>query len=259
MIISWLLNTISEQISNSLTFVHSAFDLWSQLQEQYSQLDGHRIYQLMNDIAQLKQNNCSIEIYFHKLKGLWDECDTLESSYLCTCTCTCDNGKANSERDHRKKLIQFLMGLDECYTNIRGQILLMSPLPTVAKAYTMLRQEEKQREGYIPKSTIPSALAAQSSGYKSQNNTRYVRTNPGEVSERRSTFKKGVICGYCHKEGHTTQECYRNVGYPIGHPLHGKFKPPLKTIAQELKYNKAVNLAMGQDTSTSTGHETYGT
>ncbi|KAM7519479.1 hypothetical protein LguiB_018441 [Lonicera macranthoides] len=38
------------------------------------------------------------------------------------------------------------MGLNESYFAIRGQILLMQPLPTVRKVYSMLFQEEKQRE-----------------------------------------------------------------------------------------------------------------
>ena len=36
MIISWILNTISDQISNSLNFINTASDLWSELQEHYS-------------------------------------------------------------------------------------------------------------------------------------------------------------------------------------------------------------------------------
>ncbi|GKE61051.1 cysteine-rich receptor-like protein kinase 8, partial [Tanacetum coccineum] len=36
MIISWILNTIDEQISNSLNFVNSACDLCNELQERYS-------------------------------------------------------------------------------------------------------------------------------------------------------------------------------------------------------------------------------
>ncbi|GKE34725.1 cysteine-rich receptor-like protein kinase 8 [Tanacetum coccineum] len=43
MLISWILNNVSEQIGNHLTFVNSAFSLWSELQEHYSQLDGHKI------------------------------------------------------------------------------------------------------------------------------------------------------------------------------------------------------------------------
>lgn len=44
MIISWILNTISDQISNSLNFITTASDLWSELHEHYAQLDGHRIF-----------------------------------------------------------------------------------------------------------------------------------------------------------------------------------------------------------------------
>ncbi|XP_071704636.1 uncharacterized protein [Rutidosis leptorrhynchoides] len=51
MIISWILNTVTDQIGNSLTFINSASALWKELQEHYSQLDGHRIYQLTNEIT----------------------------------------------------------------------------------------------------------------------------------------------------------------------------------------------------------------
>ena len=145
MIISWILNTVIDSISNNLNFVHSASDLWLELQEHYSQLDGHRIYQLTNDITQLKQVNTSVEVYYQKLKGLWDEIDAIEAPYMCTCNCVCENGRLNGEREGRKRLLQFLIGLDECYSNIRGQILLIQPLPITTKAYAMLRQEEKQR------------------------------------------------------------------------------------------------------------------
>ncbi|GKA97177.1 cysteine-rich receptor-like protein kinase 8 [Tanacetum coccineum] len=158
MVISWILNIVSEQISNNLNFVHSTHSLWHQLHDHYSQLDGHRIYQLHNDIVHLKQMNCSVEVYYHKLKGPWDELDALEAPNNCTCKCVCENGKTNRERDQRKRLIKFLIGLDESYTNIRGQILLLQPLPIVAKAYSMLRHKEKQRE--VPKQTTSSVSFA---------------------------------------------------------------------------------------------------
>ncbi|GJT16323.1 cysteine-rich receptor-like protein kinase 8 [Tanacetum coccineum] len=86
MIISWILNTIDEHI------------------------------------VQLKQNTTSIEIYYHKLKGVWDEYDSLEAPYLCVCASVSENGRINSGRDQRKRPIQFLMGLDKCYKNVRGLI-----------------------------------------------------------------------------------------------------------------------------------------
>ncbi|GJU12062.1 uncharacterized mitochondrial protein-like protein [Tanacetum coccineum] len=116
-IISWILNTISEQIGDNLSFVNSATSLWNELYEHYSQLDGHRIYQVSNDIVQLKQTNTLLSLYYHKLKGYWDELDALEAPYACTCKCDYESGKTNGEREQRKSLIQFLMGLDDSYTN----------------------------------------------------------------------------------------------------------------------------------------------
>lgn len=43
-------------------------------------------------------------------------------------------------------LTQFLMGLGDHFTAIRGQILMMKPIPTLSQCYSMLLQEENQRE-----------------------------------------------------------------------------------------------------------------
>lgn len=168
MVISWILNTVSDQISNNLNFVSNAFALWNELHEHYAQLDGHRVFQVTNELAQLKQSNTSIVGYYYRMKGLWDELDALEAPHLCTCKCSCANGKENGDREQRKRLVQFLMGLDECYTNIRGQILLMQPLPLVAKAFSMLRPEEKQRETSNTPPTIPIILNTSRPPYNSK-------------------------------------------------------------------------------------------
>ncbi|GJV13486.1 cysteine-rich receptor-like protein kinase 8, partial [Tanacetum coccineum] len=231
MIISWILNTISDQISNNLNFVNSASALWNEF----------------------------IEVYYHKLKGLWDEHDALEALYLCNCVCNCENGKNNSDREQRKRLIQFLMGLDECYSNIRGQILLLQPLPSVAKAYGMIRQEEKQREGVLPKPLGSVAFSTQSYQQTRSNNPNRNATTqyPNRPQTgRRSTFRPGVYCTNCSKEGHSADECYKLKGYPIGHPLHGKYKPSVtRSVNVNDNKNPKVNF-MGHDVaSTSTQAE----
>nr|GEX02829.1 homeodomain-like protein [Tanacetum cinerariifolium] len=63
-------------------------------------------------------NGNAIELYYHKLKGLWDELDALEAPYACVCPCDCSNRRNNGERDQIKRLKQFLIGLDENYTNV---------------------------------------------------------------------------------------------------------------------------------------------
>ncbi|XP_055822166.1 uncharacterized protein LOC129890690 [Solanum dulcamara] len=45
----------------------------------------------------------------------------------------------------RTMLLQFLMGLNETYAQCRSQILMMSPIPTLSKAYSMVINHESQR------------------------------------------------------------------------------------------------------------------
>ncbi|GJS72849.1 retrovirus-related pol polyprotein from transposon RE1 [Tanacetum coccineum] len=92
-----------------------------------------------------------------------------------------DFPRINGERDQRKRLIRFLIGLDESYSNIRGQVLLMQPLPIAAKAYTMVRQEEKQRECISPKTATATILNSYSNNYKfnAANNPNSQRTRLG--------------------------------------------------------------------------------
>nr|GEU96263.1 retrovirus-related Pol polyprotein from transposon TNT 1-94 [Tanacetum cinerariifolium] len=188
--------------------------------------------QLSNDIAQLKHSNCSVEVYYQIMKGYSDEIDALEAPYMCICNCTCENGRLNGARESRKRLIQFLMGLDESFANLRGQILLIQPLPTATKAYGMLRHEEKQRESVTLKHITPTIMSIfTNNNHPSQSHFRQNRNfsdtgnHRSDSNTRRSTFKQGVICGNFQKEGHYKSECYQLVGYPVGHPLHGKVRP----------------------------------
>nr|GEX87796.1 cysteine-rich RLK (receptor-like protein kinase) 8 [Tanacetum cinerariifolium]GEY42297.1 cysteine-rich RLK (receptor-like protein kinase) 8 [Tanacetum cinerariifolium] len=67
------------------------------------------------------------------------------------------------------------------------------------------------------------------------------------VAKRKSNFKKGVYDGNYGKEGHFQEEYYKIVGYPVGHPLHGKYQPP-KPVN---KSTRTVNMVVGQEDSKS--------
>lgn len=41
--------------------------------------------------------------------------------------------------------MKFLMGLDPEYTIVRGQILMMDPLPNINKVFSLVLQEERQK------------------------------------------------------------------------------------------------------------------
>ncbi|GJX81371.1 hypothetical protein Tco_0330852 [Tanacetum coccineum] len=148
------------------------------------------------------QTNCSIEMYYQKLKGLWDEIDALEAS-----TCVL--------------VTVFVQMVDSM-----GQ---EKPLPNATKAYAMMRQEKKQRETNTLKFTTPAVMSTfnNSRTLNNQNvvpNTKQFRSII-VLNTRRGSFKPNVICGNCQKEVHYQSECYQLVGYLVGHPLHGKVKP----------------------------------
>ncbi|GJZ84720.1 hypothetical protein Tco_0650059, partial [Tanacetum coccineum] len=116
------------------------------------------------------------------------------------------------------------MGLDESYSNIRGQILLMQPLPAVIKDYGMVKHKNNQREGVLSKPNTTSIFSAYSDNQRNYNNSlRYTRGESYSYAERRSTFKNEVYYGNCNIEGYTKAECYKLVGFSVGHTMHGKF------------------------------------
>jgi len=43
-------------------------------------------------------------------------------------------------------MIHFLMGLNDSYTSVRGSLSMMNPLPSLGQTYSLLIQEERQRQ-----------------------------------------------------------------------------------------------------------------
>lgn len=87
-------------------------------------------------------------LYYRKLKKLWEELNVLQPIHQCSCgvmkNCTCDTPSNMVKIDTYKKLIQFLIWLNDIYDNVTNQILAMDPLPSVNKAYSMILRVEKQ-------------------------------------------------------------------------------------------------------------------
>ena len=48
------------------------------------------------------------------------------------------------EDQQRESVMQFLLGLNESFTLIRAQILLMEPTPLLNKVFSLVVQEERQ-------------------------------------------------------------------------------------------------------------------
>ncbi|XP_076881114.1 uncharacterized protein LOC143529151 [Bidens hawaiensis] len=117
--ISWILNTLTRDISDSVLYAATAQILWNELNSRYGQSN-------------------------------WDELNTINIIPSCTC------GAAHSfaKRYGDQRLIQFLIGLNPSYDTIRN-ILMMRPLPSINCEYGIQMHDEKQKEIH----TIPDFIA----------------------------------------------------------------------------------------------------
>ena len=73
MIISWILNSVSKEISASIIFAEFASEIWLDLKDRFQQSNGPRIFQLRRELMHLNQDQDSVSVYFTNLKSLWEE------------------------------------------------------------------------------------------------------------------------------------------------------------------------------------------
>jgi len=113
--------------------------------------------------------------------------------------------------------MQFLMGLNDSYKAIRGQILLLNPLPDVRQAYSSIIQEEKQ---HSLNDTQEAAETAAMTIQRDALTALAVRSGQGASSRSNSFNRKPLHCSYCDNDHHVRDTCWKLHGYPLGHPKH---------------------------------------
>ncbi|XP_039048916.1 uncharacterized protein LOC120189802 [Hibiscus syriacus] len=174
---SWLINSVSKDIATSLLYHTTAAEIWKDLVDRFQQANGPRLFHLKKRLCELVQDKLS----------------------LCSCLqCNCGGLQHMIAKQQQEQVIQFLMGLNESYAHIRGQILLMDPLPPISKVFSLIVQEENQRN-------------IQSSHPISEP-TFAVKSHPGT-----NTRKNRPLCIHCNILGHTKDRCYKLIGYPPGY------------------------------------------
>ncbi|KAL4379256.1 hypothetical protein GQ457_02G035690 [Hibiscus cannabinus] len=132
MVNSWILNSVSKDIAASLLYHSTASAIWNDLEDRFAQNNGPRIFQLKKKFGDLVQGSMSISVYYTQLKTIWDELASVKPS--CNCLqCNCGGLQKLLDDQQKELTMQFLMGLNESFATVRGQILLMDPLPNITK------------------------------------------------------------------------------------------------------------------------------
>ncbi|XP_022158736.1 uncharacterized protein LOC111025199 [Momordica charantia] len=195
-----ILNSLSKEISARILFAENAREIWLDLKENRPQ-----IFQLRGDLSDLVQDQLSISAYFTQLKTLWTELASYYSS--CTCSkCSCGGVKAIGEYFQMEYVMCFLMGLNDSFSQIRAQLLLMEPAPSINWAFALIAQEVQQCAISSPSLANATAFLARASSpahgpHSSSSSSQYKK-------------KEKTVCTHCGIVGHMVDRCYKLHGYP---------------------------------------------
>ncbi|XP_010322291.1 uncharacterized protein [Solanum lycopersicum] len=190
MVTSWILNSLSPELRDSLQYVNNAKELWEELEHRYDQTNECKLYQLRKEINDLLQGTLDITGYYTKMKKLWEEMSAID-------------------------------------VNSQWNILIMSTLPTMAHEFAILSQEKRQREMKplnhmaLESTSLNASMLSQnnatnssrgstSRGNGSYNNTgNFTNNNTGNFNNT-NTYKgnsnagnrSNMFCEYCKRTGH---------------------------------------------------------
>ncbi|GJX89107.1 putative RNA-directed DNA polymerase [Tanacetum coccineum] len=230
MVLTWIMNVVSSDVYMGLVYSENAADVWKELSETYDKVDGSIVYNLIQKIGSVKQGGSTVADYYHKLNSLWREFDAITKVPKCVCLVKCACAASTELALHQQlmKLMQFLMGLDDCYQPVRTALLTRDPLPDVKDAYATVSREESHRGIPETSETIDSKLNATSFAVKTfnqnkrgNNNTSFNRNNNNYNRGNGSNNNRGpnpnLLCKNCGFTGHTIERCYELIGYPPGY------------------------------------------
>ncbi|KAF8411394.1 hypothetical protein HHK36_003943 [Tetracentron sinense] len=192
----------------SIIYIDTAAEMWTDLHDRFSQHNGPRIFQLQKAISSLSQENDSVSTYFTSLKGLWDEL----GNHQPVPSCTCGALKTLMAYHQQQYVYQFLMGLNESFSHIRGQILLIDPLPPMNKVFSLVLQEERQRTISVSSTSFNQNTTALLTKVAPPN--RYANSKAPQNCKDRPT------CAHCGITGHTIEKCYKLHGFPPGYKFN---------------------------------------
>jgi len=116
------------------------------------------------------------------------------------------------DNDH---VLVFLKGLNDIYSTVKSQVLMMDPLPSINKVFSLVIQQERQ---YLPFEI--QALA--------------VKHPQGSAIKKFVPQNKRPLCVHCGREGHTIDKCYQKHGFPNGYKPNKRSRYPNSTNCVEI-------------------------
>ncbi|RVW34501.1 Retrovirus-related Pol polyprotein from transposon RE1 [Vitis vinifera] len=200
MIMSWLINSMNNDIGEIFLLFKTAKDIWDAAKETYSSSENtSELFQVESTLHDFHQGEQSVTQYYNTLTRYWQQLDLFEThSWKCS-----DDAATYRKIMEQKRLFKFFLGLNRELDDVRGRIMGIKPLPSLREAFSKVRREESRKKVMMGSKEQPaptldaSALAARS--FNSSGGDRQKRDRPW--------------CDYCKKPGHYKEACWK---------LHGK-------------------------------------
>ncbi|KAL6175768.1 hypothetical protein ACLB2K_052407 [Fragaria x ananassa] len=186
-----------------------AAGIWSELKERFSYTNTMQLFYIENVIRDCQQDSSSVTTFFNKLKGLWDEKDS-----LCAFpACTCDAAPEVKAYMDTQKTMQFLMELNESFGALRSNVITLDPLHVVNKVYAMALHHEKQVDASNGKAHALVEASAFNVKKFNKQPTKFEGEKRCEICNYTNHSTKNcrahIKCTYCNRQGHTQETCRR--------------------------------------------------
>lgn len=208
LVISWILRSLTPSIAQSVECIENARVLWEKLKKQFTKGNHFCLLDLLQDIHSAKQGERSISEFFDSIKTSWEDLEDLHPLPSCSCQTPCNCGAFEIIKQQRDSelVICFLKGLGENYNTVRSQILLMDPLPSINKVFSLvLQQEPSPTVSAIP--DLNTLSNASDTGNRAQGRGHHPSENHDPPKQ----------CTFCTRLGHTVDTCYIKYGFPPGY------------------------------------------
>ncbi|GKB17314.1 putative RNA-directed DNA polymerase [Tanacetum coccineum] len=200
-VLTWIMNVVSNDVYMGLVYSENAANVWKELNETYDKVDG--------------------------------------SVCVCPVKCSCATSTELTLHQQLMKLMQILMGLDDCYQPVRTALLTRDPLPDVKDAYATVSKEESHKGIPETSEAIDTKTNAISFAAKSYNQNKKGNTNNFNRNNNRGNGPNylnrvpnpNLVCKNCGFTGHTIERCYELIRYPPGYKkghnasMQNVFKP----------------------------------
>ncbi|XP_074323025.1 uncharacterized protein LOC141659974 [Apium graveolens] len=233
LVISLLLFNLDDSISKSVLFMNTTKEVWDDLEERFGYASMTQIYSLEQQLLDIKQGHDSISEFFTKMKTVWDSLNDVSPLPHCTCKkCTCNLTQRIHTKQQEQKLLQFMMKLNDEFTAVRANILMIQPLPNISQVYRLISQEERHKEiSKISSQTEAMSFYAdrkkfgnqgQRNFYQNQtfsqshNSVSVGHSKQSYVPNRTAKPASKYFCTNCQIPGHSIEKCFKIHGYPPG-------------------------------------------